>query len=218
MGGYIILTVNQVKIQGIIESYRYKYASDPIKQDALNRIIWHSYPIVYGDCSVMKEAHKSLEARRRKKCRVKQRIIDMQSCYNQIYFITLTIDPDTMERLSERTLHRYVVSWFDHNCRDFVANSDHGDNTGRLHYHGVGALLRAKEDFIPSPFGFSTVELIGTTDVDHTRLSYYMGKLWNHSGKLTSGRIFSKRKQKSYIDHINGTSGTSLIDIDQIPF
>lgn len=193
------ITENQIKIQRIIHRYRYKYAGDRRRQDQLDRIIWDSYNVVYGD--TMMEAHKKLMALCRKKQRIQKRINDMQLAYYHLYFITLTLDDDLISDLNEKQIHKAASSWFNDNCRDFIANSDHGDHNGRLHFHGVAALLEDKSNVVSWAYGHSYIEPIRSPK-DSPRLSWYLGKLTNHAGKLSAGRIFSKRGALKEVDEI----------------
>lgn len=200
------MTQNQIKIQYLISRYRYKHQGDQEALNALEKILWYSYPVVYLDLEKsQREAQKLIDARRASKHRVNRYIVGMAQCYDQLHFLTLTFRDDVLESTSERTRHRYVVSFLKSVCRDYIGNVDFGKQNGREHYHAVVA-FKIDVDSIEWPYGFHNVKKVGSICPENRQkqqLSGYLLKLSNHAGKPNAGRIF----------HPKG-----LKEVDELPF
>lgn len=200
------MTQNQIKIQYLISRYRYKHQGDQEALNALEKILWYSYPVVYLDMEKsQREAQKLIDARRASKHRVNRYIVGMAQSYEQLHFLTLTFRDDVLESTSERTRHRYVVSFLKSVCRDYIGNVDFGKQNGREHYHAVVA-FKIGVDSIEWPYGFHNVKKVGSICPENChkqRLSGYLLKLSNHAGKPNAGRIF----------HPKG-----LKEVDELPF
>ena len=186
------MTQNQINIQYLIARYRYKHKGEKKANEALDRILWYSYPIVYGshDCKAITRA---MESRKAKKKRVNRYLRGMAECYDELHFITLTWRDEYLNTLSESTRQRYVRDYLNANCRDFYANQDFGKRkTEREHYHAVVALKDTTE---PWRYGFSNDKTITRADskTTRTKISSYMLKLTNHAEKLGTGKSFHKR-------------------------
>jgi hypothetical protein len=111
-------------------------------------------------------------------------------------FITITFDnKGILDNTSELTRRRYVSRWLKSSYRDYVANIDYGDKTGREHYH---AIVNAVNGDIPDnwDYGFIKSDLVRIKEASDTRLSKYMSKLTHHAIK-NSGQlkkvIYSKK-------------------------
>lgn len=207
------MTNNQVKIQYLVRKLRYVYDKElesedakirenaSSKHEALNRIIWYSYPVVYGSNDDMRIITKSIEARKRKKNRYNKKIHQMIECYDCLYFITLTWDDDCLSRLKDAVRKKYVQRFLNEFCNDYLANVDFGKKNGREHYHAVVAFKDGvlKNDKNGRPYldlwkyGFSSVKTLGFSKDDVYRTSSYLLKLSNHAGKLGTGKAFKKK-------------------------
>lgn len=207
------MTDNQVKIQYLVRKLRYKYNKElesenaevrkkaQREHDALSRILWYSYTITYGSNDDMLVITKGIEARKRKKNRYNKKIRSMLECYDNIYFITLTWNDDSLTRLKDNVRKKYVQRFLNECCNDYLANVDYGKKTNREHYHAVVAFKDGvlKQDKKKRPYidlwkyGFSNVKTLGFTKDDIRRTSSYLLKLTNHAGKLGTGKAFSKK-------------------------
>ena len=198
-------TKYQVQIQYLVQRYRYKHRDDRKALDALERILWYSYPVVYPNWETsQKEAQRLIDARRQAKKRANRYITEMAQSQKCLAFVTLTFRDDVLASTSERTRHRYVSAFLRVNCRDYIANVDYGRKNGREHYHAVVA-LDPKAPPLEWQYGFVNVKSISVTPENRSkqRLSSYLLKLSNHAGKPNAGRIF----------HAKG-----LREVDEIPF
>ena len=105
-----------------------------------------------------------------------------------VLFLTLTLDSE-----AEAEGEKQCVSWvkqFAELFSDYVFNTDYGENTGRLHFHGCVTAERiiTYDDW---PFGFFKVEKVNAGN--YTRLKTYIAKLSNHSSKEGAKQIIYKR-------------------------
>lgn len=202
-------TENQIKIQYLVKRFRWVHKDDAESISALEYILWYSYPVVYPDAfedvgSSLRQAQNVIDARKRKKNRYNRRLRDMAQSYDVLHFVTLTFTDDVFESTSERTRHRYVQRWLNENCRDYLANEDFGKSTGRQHFHAVVAFQSDVSSVQPWAYGFYKFKLVKLSEDRSTyRLSSYLLKLVNHSGKFGTGKSFSKR---------------GLKEVDNLPF
>lgn len=202
-------TENQIRIQNLVKRFRFVHKDDAKSISALEHILWYSYPVVYPDAfdevgSSLRDAQRIIDARKRKKSRYNKRLHEMAQCYDVLHFVTLTFSDEVLESTSERTRHRYVQQWLFENCRDYIANEDFGKQTGRHHFHAVVAFPKNLASVQPWKYGFYKFKLVRMSDDRATyRLSGYLLKLVNHSGKIGTGKSFTKR---------------GLKDIDNLPF
>ena len=189
-----VLTQNQIKIQYLIQRYRWRHKGDKKANDALDRILWYSYPIVYSR-EEQAAVVKAIDRRKAKKKRTNRYLADMAKCYDDLYFLTLTWRDEHLDGLSERTRHRYVARFLEENTRDYYANQDFGSRTEREHFHAVVAL---KSEMNKWPYGFAKLKAIKRPADSTTRhkLATYLLKLVNHAGKATTGKAFHKRGYK----------------------
>lgn len=205
----MIPTENQIRIQYLVKRFRWVHKDDAESISALEHILWYSYPVVYPDAfddvgSSLRESQRLIDARKRKKSRYNKRLNEMAQCYDFLHFVTLTFSDDVLSSTSERTRHRYVQQWLLENCRDYLANEDFGKQTGRHHFHAVVAFPRDLSSVSPWKYGFYKFKEVRMSDDRSTyRLSGYLLKLVNHSGKFGTGKSFTKR---------------GLKDIDNLPF
>ena len=195
------MTPNQVKIQYLINGYRYKHKNEPEKIKQLEKIIWHSYPIVYPkyECE-QKELEYLIKSRKSAKYRTYKFLTDMSECYDQLYFVTLTFTDEVLESTNERTRHRYVSRYLKDQVRCYYANIDYGEKNGREHFHAV---VSDKVDFDAWKYGNVNAKRLGGSKTDRRKISTYMRKLTNHANKFTTGKAFHSR---------------GLLEVDELPF
>lgn len=200
------MTQNQIKIQYLISRYRYRHKDNPKAIDALTKILWYSYPVVYLDREQsQREAQRLINARRASKHRVNRYIVNMAQCYDQLHFVTLTFTDEVLSKTSAVTRHRYVTRWLKANTRDYIGNVDYGKQNGREHYHAVVSFKSTPEGF-EWPYGFQNVKKVGSISPENRQkqqLSGYLLKLSNHAGKPNAGRIFH---------------ATGFKEVDELPF
>lgn len=197
------MTDNQIRIAYLVKKLRYKYRDDKEKNSALDRILWWSYQVVYCDDVFNGDWHKihiAMERRKEKKKRVNRYLRDMADFYENLHFVTLTFNDESLQKLSEKTRHRYAQAWLNENCRDYFANVDYGKKNGREHFHAVVALKDTTE---PWKYGYMGIKKahIGTEFGDRNKVSSYMLKLTNHSTKFGTGKSFRK-KQREEVDKL----------------
>ena len=108
-----------------------------------------------------------------------------------VLFLTLTLDPE-----SEAQGEKQCIAWvkqFAESFSDYVLNTDYGDTTGRLHFHGCVPAERiiTYDDW---PFGFFKVEKVNARN--YSRLKTYIAKLSNHASKKGVKQIIYKRQSR----------------------
>lgn len=195
------MTTIQVRCLSLVHRLRVKYGNDKEKNAMLDRIVWYSFPVVFCHES-MSEAQKVYDSRKQQKYRCDKKLKQMACNYDHLFFVTLTFTDDTMQRLSERTRHRYVAETLNL-ADDYVANVDYGAKTQREHYHAVIASDKTLNQEIRlkwQKYGFIHIKPVVKRTVftkkKESKLASYMVKLSYHATKLTAGRVFSKVKPK----------------------
>lgn len=108
-----------------------------------------------------------------------------------VLFLTLTLDPE-----AEAEGEKQCVAWvkeFANLFSDYVINTDFGETTGRLHFHGCVPAERVitYDDW---PFGFFKVEKVNAGN--YSRLKTYISKLSNHASKEGAKQIIYKRQSR----------------------
>lgn len=197
------MTENRIKIAYLIRRYRFRHEED---FEAMQKIRHHEFnvlPLVYPDYEAeCEELRKAFANRRAKKKRANAYLQGMFESYDNIQFITLTFTDEALNRLNQKTRHRYVQRWLNEYCNDYFANVDYGKNTGREHYHAVVSLKDLKTKLLWE-HGFSNVKKvkIKSQEIDSHKLSSYLLKLSSHTVKLTTGKSFRK-KMKENIDNL----------------
>lgn len=197
------MTKNQIQIAYLVKRYRYKHKDDKKALEALEKILWHSYPVVYPKWETeSRQITYAIDRRREKKKRVNRYLGEMADYYDSLYFVTLTFNDESLERLNERTRHRYAQQWLNENCKDYFANVDYGKKNGREHFHAVVAF---KDTYTEWQYGFKSVKSAKIADetADRWKISSYLLKLTNHASKLGTGKSFRKKCRE---------------DVDKLPF
>ena len=108
-----------------------------------------------------------------------------------VLFLTLTLDSE-----AESEGEKQCVAWvkqFAELFSDYVINTDFGETTGRLHFHGCVPAERVitYDDW---PFGFFKVEKVNAGN--YSRLKTYIAKLSNHASKEGAKQIIYKRQSR----------------------
>lgn len=138
-----------------------------------------------------KSIQREKNARANRAHRVGKRIKAMLS-KGDVLFLTLTLDPE-----AEAEGVKQCVTWvkqFAELFSDYVINTDFGETTGRLHFHGCVPAERiiTYDDW---PFGFFKVEKVNAGN--YSRLKTYIAKLSNHASKVGAKQIIYKRRKKN---------------------
>lgn len=138
-----------------------------------------------------KAIQREKNARANRAHRVGKRIKAMLD-KGDVFFLTLTLDSE-----AEAEGEKQCVSWvkqFAELFSDYVFNTDYGENTGRLHFHGCVPAERVitYDDW---PFGFFKVEKVNAAN--YSRLKTYITKLSNHASKVGAKQIIYKRSKKN---------------------
>lgn len=140
-----------------------------------------------------KAIQREKNARANRAYRVGKRIKSMLE-KGDVLFLTLTLDPE-----SELEGEKQCVAWVKHFAElfsDYVINTDFGETTGRLHFHGCvpAEKIITYDDW---PFGFFKVEKVNAKN--YSRLKTYIAKLSNHASKVGSKQIIYKRQSRKKI-------------------
>lgn len=135
-----------------------------------------------------KKIQREKNARANRAHRVGKRIKAMLE-RGDVLFLTLTLDPE-----AEAEGEKQCVAWvkeFANLFSDYVINTDFGETTGRLHFHGCVPAERVitYDDW---PFGFFKVEKVNAGN--YSRLKTYIAKLSNHASKKGAKQIIYKRQ------------------------
>lgn len=135
-----------------------------------------------------KAIQREKNARANRAYRVGKRIKAMLA-NGDVLFLTLTLDPEAVAEGENQCI--VWVKQFAELFSDYVINTDYGENTGRLHYHGCVPAERiiTYDDW---PFGFFKVEKVNAGN--YSRLNTYIAKLSNHSSKEGAKQIIYKRQ------------------------
>lgn len=122
---------------------RWKYRDNRRLNDTLDKILWHSIPIVYTNYYVdAKIQTKALEKQKMRRWRVRKYLRAMLERSQQLYLATFTFSDD---ELLSTTKKRYVRDWLNKNTTDYYACVDFGKEKGREHYH---AIISVSFDFL----------------------------------------------------------------------
>ncbi len=170
--------------------------------EQLEKVLWYSAPIAYLNYELeANQITRAKEARKRKKNRANSYIRGMFRAYNQLYFVTLTFSPESLEKLKVRTRKTYCREWLEQNCRDFIANIDYGKKNHREHFHALCALNDTSTT--EWKYGFSKVRKFKMPeDGNPAKISGYILKLVNHAGKVETGSLFTKKSGMKEVDEL----------------
>lgn len=127
--------------------------------------------------------------------RLKERIREAVES-GSAWFITITFNPETLSKTSEKTRRVYVSRWLKGLSPFYVANIDYGKTKGREHYHAI--ITSDQRPPKTWSYGFIDILKVSTTETDTKRISKYISKLTNHAIKNTtkSKRIIYSRQPK----------------------
>lgn len=114
------------------------------------------------------------------RCRLYKRIKYMFDHYDDIYFLTITLN-DTYINYNLDTLKKYLKRALKNSYLIYICNIDYGSNSSRLHFH---ALVSGKiQDFIWS-YGFINEKVVNVKN--EKNLASYILKFKNHALKDTT--------------------------------
>lgn len=140
----------------------------------------------------LKTYKRKLNAFLQKRCRIRSKL----SSWKELYFITLTINNDNLEK-SRRTFTDKIKLIFENS--NYIANEDFGKENGRLHYH---VICEENKDLSLWKYGYTlaikckrTKSSIDDNFITEKRLASYLTKLANHCVKESSGKIIYGRKK-----------------------
>lgn len=153
----------------------------------LGDLWWLDYVCRNCEPEKAKGIQREKNARANRAHRVGKRIRTMLE-KGDVLFLTLTLDPE-----AEAEGEKQCVAWvkeFANLFSDYVINTDFGETTGRLHFHGCVPAERVitYDDW---PFGFFKVEKVNAGN--YSRLKTYIAKLSNHASKEGAKQIIYKR-------------------------
>lgn len=126
------------------------------------------------------EIRKKINNYQGKQKRIRNRIKKMDT--NNIWFATYTIKDKYMKKNHSRKLKEINQG------KNYIINSDYGDKTNRLHYHGI---IESKEEPIKWEYGFCKFIKIKNNNIE--ALAKYIDKLTNHTIKETTKKIIYSR-------------------------
>lgn len=121
---------------------------------------------------------------RQKNYRLRKRIENLFSNYDNLIFVTLTFADSVLSSTSSDTRRKYVQRFLKSTCNEYVANIDFGfdDNyTHREHYH---AICTNDIDFSKWHYGIINFKRINVKNAG--ALTHYINKLTNHAYKLST--------------------------------
>lgn len=141
------------------------------------------------------EAEKIENARKNRAWRMKERIADIVTEYDNATFCTLTFTDEYLASTSSKTRRVYVTRYLKEQSAGlpYVANIDFGGKNGREHYHAVCAFRLDPKQW---ECGALNVKKIRDSSKP-LKLARYISKLTNHAIKETAKRnaaIYSRSK------------------------
>lgn len=168
----------------------------------------------YGETAY--KACKNLDASRRKKVSKARKKIGKSVKTGRAYFVTLTFRDEVLAKTSAKTRRRYVSRFLKEKCDRYVANIDYGSKKEREHYHAIVEPyfwifetyengLRTYHDMPDfrewNKYGYFSVEAVGDSEEDLTKVAKYTAKLSAHAvkettlkGESTPRLIYSRRQ------------------------
>lgn len=212
----------------LLKRLRWKAKDNPELNSAIDRVVWHSFPVVYQNydrdvCQVRKEV-SSLHARRK---RVRRYIRNMAK-RGRLYLVSLTFG-DCYDTTTRTTRDKYAREWLNKHTADYFACLDIGKKNNREHYHAIVLLdypleqFRAKrKDYVrpvdPShawTHGFYSIKPIETDETDLNKTLGYAFKASTYAFKVSEEdekvRPFHKRRTRS-------DEWETLSDFSDLPF
>lgn len=154
-----------VSIQRKVLSLRAKYRKEGNKarDDALSRVIWGSFPVLYPHYDRdFKRAELNRAKVIQKRKRYRKYVRDMIATFSNdfrgnFYLISLTFTDDVLAKTIRETRDKYCRDYLNSICLDYFACIDFGAKDGREHYHAIA--------FVSAPMG-------KTSEVQHGRKKF----------------------------------------------
>lgn len=207
------MAVYTVAVHSKVQHLRWKYGDNKKLQEALDRVLWWSFPRVYTSFALdVVSVHKSLSAQYARRKRVRLYVKKMVASFDRIFLASLTFNDDVLASTTQKTRERYIREWLNTYCCDYFACIDFGAVNGREHYHAL-VVFNLKVDLTcfvgkrkkvyysladPSvyPYGFSSFSLLNTdNNIDVSRTLNYAFKASNYAFKSSDSKYkpFHKR-------------------------
>lgn len=189
------------KVVSKVRYLRKKYGENKKLNDALSRVIWYSFDIVYFNTNYMTAYQNNINDymtnyRIYKSC---EKIINTP--FMSPYMLTLTLDDDAL-LLSQRTLTDYIKTYTQKVCFDGYIFADYGAKNGRKHYHIIMTtfpdnVYKNAKGFLrlPIDWGYGFYNLTPITNYNSIR---YAKKAFTYA-KKANGERWKMRKSSKYI-------------------
>lgn len=124
----------------LVKRLRYKFKGDKKLNDALDRIVWYSFPVIYPDYQREAKKHSlELDKYYHRKHRWFKYIRGMKGTFGSLCLVTLTFDNESYEDHDTEWRKRRAKEWLQ-TCADYFACLDIGQKNGREHYHALCAI------------------------------------------------------------------------------
>lgn len=130
----------------LLKKLRWKAKDKPEMNAALDRIVWHSFPVVFPNASTeVKKIRCDLSAIHQRRKRVRKYVREMAQV-GRLYLVSLTFG-DCYDTTTRRTRDIYARSWLNKHTADYFACLDKGKTNGREHYHAIVRLDYPVEEY-----------------------------------------------------------------------
>lgn len=206
-----------VSIHSKLARLRRKYDHDKSKNDALSKIVWYSFPVVYTDFEEKRtRVHSDFIDLKRKRARYHSYIEGMTALDFELYLVSLTFNDEVLEATNAETRKKYVTRYLNETCFDWFACIDFGKENGREHYHAIVSYIPGDVERIPEykryyrvangiewEYGFSSIKSIKSDKVDRHKSLGYALKSASYAFKASSENAhkpFHKRKTRKRLD------------------
>lgn len=150
--------------------------------------------------SDIKECERINHAKWTKNKRLSDKLSKMitfaQISHNDLLFLTLTFNNESLQKLSANVRRKYVADFLKNNSFLYVGNVDFGEEFGREHYHAVCVGSVDLKSW--HKFGAIKVQHIHITKYCKTVLAKYIAKLTNHALKECAFTNCNKRQVLLY--------------------
>lgn len=146
------------------------------------------------------ECQRINDAKYHKNKRLKDKLGKMitfaQISQNDLLFLTLTFNNESLQNLTAQVRRKYVAQYLKENSFLYVGNIDFGEEFGREHYHAVCVGNVDLKEW--HKFGAIKVQHIHITKYCQTVLAKYIAKLTNHALKECAMTKSNKRQVLLY--------------------
>lgn len=197
-----------------LKRLRWKANGNEKLNEAINRLVWYSFPVVYPDFAIQSKKRRiECENISQKRKRVRRYIRDM-ALSGPLYLVSLTFD-ECYESTTRQTRDKYARNWLNKHTADYFACLDRGKKNGREHYHAIVRLdypleeYKAKRRVYLRPIdgehawkhGFYTILALNTDEKDLNKTIEYAFKASTYAFKTADEdekvKPFHKRNKGS---------------------